>query len=582
MAIASLESDQSAPLQIDALSDRAFEHGISPLSKVADLALTIVESETSEADRSQEVYRLWRNPATYEVTIESDVSLEDYQKITRAEDWSLLQRYAKNMQGKTIAFINPTMEGGGVVMMRPPLVHLLRQLGVDAHWYVMEGQTDPSALNPFLFTKQMHNIIQRRLPPDERITEEGKALHQQWAADNAAVLERQEPLQTADIIIIDDPQPTPLISRLKAVNPTTKIVWRNHIDNNGPLMMDPSTPQGEVWQYLRDDCGVGLADAYVFHPDPKGSFIPPDIYDKTFLAPATTEPHDDMNRPLNPEQINDGLAFINNEITTKNQELGPEDQIELVDPDADWVAMVARFDESKGGDKFISLGVRTKQLVREKLATPGTDPDSRKVQVIFIGNGSVDDPSGKPEFNRMLSLRRGHEDKKDIILARIKHNYEAINAFMHKRPSGAVHVGAQMSDAEGCETRISDWMEHGIPVAVSSRGGMPFQVIEGKSGIILDYDKPDFDIERAADFISELIVNPEGYRAMSASTTEASKAYNQREYTTSANATRWLRVFSGVLTGTEPDKLWKIGEIVELEPELTAKKGAVALVGVAT
>lgn len=519
--------------------------------------------EAEQADRSKEVFRLYRNPKTFEVTVESDITLEDYQKITQPEDWRLLLDYAEEMHGKSVVYINPTMEGGGVAMMRPPIVHLMKLLGVDAHWYVMEPRSgsEPDDQNPFkMFTKPMHNIIQRRT--DERITEAGKELYQAWNADNALNLIVQGTIQKADVLVIDDPQPAPLIRWIKAVNPKVKVGWRNHIDNDKDLMADPSTPQGEVWQYLRDECGVGLVDFCIFHPSPDNKFVPDDVYDRTYLAPATTEPHDDMNKSLNPEQVNDGFEFINNEIAQKNQELEPEDKIELIDPDADWVAMVARFDESKGGDKFMELGVRTKKLVREKLAVKGLDPDSKKVQIIFIGNGSVDDPSGKPEFSKMLNLRRGYEDKKDIVLARIKHNYEAINAFMHKPENGAVHIGAQMSDAEGCETRISDWIEHGTPMVVRDVGGMPMQVLEGRSGIILDSSRPDFDIERAAEFASDLIVNPEKYEALSQTTLEAAHAHNRREYTTTANVTRQLRAFGRALGGQPADKAWRISELV--------------------
>jgi glycosyltransferase involved in cell wall biosynthesis len=241
--------------------------------------------------------------------------------------------------------------------------------------------------------------------------------------------------------------------------------------------------------------------------------------------------------------------------------------MELIDPDAHWVAMVARFDESKGGDKQMALGLRTKQLVGTKLA--GLGRASEKVQTIFIGNGSKDDPSGVPEYERMLKLRRDMypEDKNDIILARVKHNYEAINAFMHppEANSGAAHIGVQMSDAEGCETRISDWIEHGVPVAASNRGGMPLQVIPKKSGIVLDYEQPDFDIERGADFISNLMVHPEKYRELSDSTKATAEAYNRREYTTTANVTRQLRAFARTLAGQSADKTWKIRDMEELD-----------------
>jgi glycosyltransferase involved in cell wall biosynthesis len=119
----------------------------------------------------------------------------------------------------------------------------------------------------------------------------------------------------------------------------------------------------------------------------------------------------------------------------------------------------------------------------------------------------------------------------------------------------------QTSEAEGLETRISDWIRHGVPVVVANRGGMPLQVVEGASGIVLDYEKPDRDIERGAGFISRLMLDTEEYESMRKSTIEAAERYNNREFITTANTTRLLRVFSRVLTGGEADRQWKMSEL---------------------
>lgn len=515
------------------------------------------------SNRSQEVFRLSRNPETYEITVESDITLQDYQKTTPLEDWSFLEKWAKTMQDKTVVFINPTMEGGGVAMLRPPLVHMLRQLGVNAHWYVMEGQNDPDGPNPFLFTKLMHNILQRKSLPDQHITKQGKLVHQQWNKDNAEVLMAQSPIRTADVVMIDDPQPAPLIPYIKSVNPNVKIVWRNHIDTDGNLMADPTTPQGEVASYILDECGVSEADAAITHP--VAAFAHPAMWGKTFFAPATVEPHDDLNRQLTEQEIREGIEFVNNEIKIKNTSLSTEEQLSFIDPNRRRIVLIARFDESKGMDKALALGVRTRQLMREAGVVEGELP-----QVIIVGNGSVDDPSGIPMYEKMMQVRREQyaDDKKDIILMRIRHSYKAVNALMYPSldytgPDMPAMVALQTSESEGCETRISDWIRHGIPVVVSNRGGMSLQVIEGESGHVLDFNKPDYDIEGGTKFISKLMMDANAYADMRQSTYKAAERFNNREFTTTANVTRLLRVFHYVLTGTKADKTWKISEMIK-------------------
>ncbi len=542
--------------------------GLANLAAFAVLATNPIETG-AETDRSTEAFRVSRNPDTYEVSIESDITLEDYRRIAAPEDMALLQKQAEGLRGKRVVFINPTLEGGGVAMLRPPLIHMLRQFGVDAHWYVMNGRKNPTDENPFDFTKLMHNISQRRMAPDVRITAAGKAVHKRWNDQNAEVLLKQETILTADIIIPDDPQPAPLIRGLQTVNQKFKLISRNHIDTSNKLMADPATPQGELATYLLDECGIRDADAIVAHP--VEAFIYPGMEDKTFFAPATVEPFDDLNRELTDIEIRNGITFINGEITIKNLESAAagrsEDLQELVDPTRRRIILVARFDESKGMHLAMELGVRTRKQMRASGVAEADLP-----QVIIVGNGSVDDPSGIPMYEQMMELRREeYPDEKDgIILMRLKHNYKAMNALMYPSPANgeaepAAVFGMQTSEAEGCETRISDFIRHKVPMVVANRGGMPLQVVEGQSGFILDFDRSDFDLKRGADIISEHMMNPEKYAALTESTLRMAETFNNREFTTVANAIRWLRIFKSVLDGTPADKRWKISELAEAE-----------------
>jgi len=324
----------------------------------------------------------------------------------------------------------------------------------------MSGRKNPDDPNPFIFTKQMHNISQRQAAPDERINEEGKSIHQKWNEENAEVLTLQPTIKTADIIFLDDPQPAPLKKYIEKVNPNAKWVWRNHIDTSNVLMSDPSTPQGEIASYVLDVCGIRSVNAVVCHPVKE--FIHPGMYNKTFFAPATVDPLDDLNRPLNKWEARAGIAFINREISLKNREFVGSGRVadiqSKIHKSRRWIVLVARFDESKGIDKAMAIGVGTRQKMRQMGV-----PETHLPQVIILGNGSVDDPSGKLIFEKMLQIRRKQypNDMKNIIIMRLRHNYRAINALMIqnlavKKQQYHQVVALQTSDAEGCETRISD------------------------------------------------------------------------------------------------------------------------------
>ncbi len=533
------------------------EHNMSDVGLVDSLLAeceNTVNHLEAPTDRSNEIYQVTRNSSTFEATVSSYVTLEDYKRLARPEDWNLLMHYAERMRDKSVVFINPTMEGGGVAMLRPPLVHILNKLGVDAHWFVME--TDEEV---FKVTKKIHNIMQDRLDPEDRLTEEEKTMHWEWNERNADVLGMQPSIREADYIFIDDPQPAPLISLLKPYLGNHHVLWRDHIHTDHELMCDPSTSQGEVARYLLDLCGVRQADIVIGHP--REEFMLPGMEDKTVFAPATTDPFDDLNRELSPREIEEGITFINTEIDKKNHWLIREERYEdimnHIDTSRRRIMLVARFDESKGMDHAMELG----SMVRKRMRAQGYD--GRELpQIILVGNGSVDDPSGKPMYEEMLRLRRDKhaDEKEDFIVMRLRHNYAAMNALMC--PGEAPMIGIQLSEKEGCETRISDEIEHGIPVVAFNNGGMPLQIIEGQSGFILDYSQPGHDLERGADIMARLMTDQDEFARLQKTTKSAGETFNRVSFGTISNIVRVLRALNLVQTGQPADKLWKMDDLV--------------------
>jgi len=521
--------------------------------------------QQSYADRTNEAFRVSRDPITYEVDVSSEITLEDYKPLIPASDWEFLEKWAAPLKGKSIVFVNPTMAGGGVAMLRPPLVHMMRLFGIEAHWFVMQGKFRPKDYDPFLVTKLMHNIAQRRV--DDRLSEKGKKIHQKWCRKNAEVLTQQPEIQNADIIMLDDPQPAPLKKYFEAVNPDVKFVWRNHIDTSHTLMAEPGTPQAEIAEYVMDECGIRDVEAVVAHPVIE--FMHPGMESKTFFAPATIEPFDDLNRELMPDEIQEGINFINmsiDELNASSIMVDSEDVMPYIDERKQRLCLIARFDESKGMGNALELGART----RKQLRSQGVAEDALP-QIIVVGNGSIDDPSGVPIFEALLKLRREkYADEKDgMVVMRLPHNYVAMNALMYSIPisenvvGGPSIIGMQMSFAEGMETRITDWISHGVPVIISNCGGMFLQVKEGKSGIVLDYNKDDYDLTRGVAFAAKLFSEPNMYSDYTASTLQTSKNYNEREFTTTANATRLFRVFAKVFQDAPADTKWKLTEDFE-------------------
>src|SRR5438105_6691227 len=81
--------------------------------------------------------------------------LADYRSIIGQAAYEELQSLSKLLKGKRIAHVNATSYGGGVAELLHSIVPLMRDLGLDVHWYVLSGT------NPFFdATKAIHNALQ--------------------------------------------------------------------------------------------------------------------------------------------------------------------------------------------------------------------------------------------------------------------------------------------------------------------------------------------------------------------------------------------------------------------------------------
>lgn len=464
----------------------------------------------------EDAYSKLHDPETLEVHVQSRVTLEDFEAVTPKEDMAQLDEYARQMQGKKIVFINATAAGGGVAIMRAPLVHLLRLKGIDAHWYALIPDEEKKF---FDITKQkFHNVLQDVAQPGTELTEEDKAFYHEVVDENAKVLE--EPLRAADVIVIDDWQPSGLIPHIKdRLNPEATILFRDHIHTEGELMGTPGTPQHTTWKFIWDENRVKDADVFITHP--KDEFVPPDVPDqKVVFMPATGDLLDDLNRPLSPEEMEDGLAFINHQLACN------EDQKPL-DLSRPYIVLIARFDPSKG----MPEGMESYAKARKKILDAGVS-EADLPQLVVLGNGSVDDPDGMPLLSQMMDLRREKyaEIKDDLKIARVPHNDRAINALL----KGA-RIALQPSTKEGFESRVTDAILQGVPVIGSDRGGIPLQIVEGESGFVAN----PYDTDRWSDLISELIIDEPRYNTLQKKTAELAITKNY-SFTTIPNALRWL------------------------------------------
>lgn len=458
------------------------------------------------------------------------------------------------MRGKNVLRLNATAAGGGVAIINESWVDIHQQNRVNAHWGALEP--DPKAAE---VTKWMiHNILQGVDGPADRLTADGIAIYDSYIARNLGIF--KDRIQAADVIWIDDWQPSGLIPYIlggeirtsqgveyrKGLNPKVPIILEDHIQTLGKEMVTPGTPQYEVWDFLWNRNRIRDVHAFLTHP--KDEFVPPNVPDeKVVFFPAAVDELGDLLRELTPLEEREGFAFI-------NQALWENGRQSPINPDDDYGIFIARFDESKNMAGGLAYYARMREMCLE---TGMRDEDISPL--LMLGNGSVDDPSGKLEFEKIMTLLDGEfaHIKPKVKVARVKHNDVALNAVL-----GRAKYALQPSIREGFEARVTDAIMKGVIVLGSDQGGIPLQIVDGESGWII----PPGDTDQWAGRMKQLLTDHALYDRMKAHTKQHAKGHNYK-FTTVPSNIRSLQLCKMLLEdkdGFQGNRRW-VDEFVDDE-----------------
>ena len=373
-------------------------------------------------------------------------NLENYRKIVGDKVIGTIHKKARNLYGKHILHINSTYQGGGVAEILNSLVPLMNNVGIDAGWRILHGDPDF-----FTITKKFHNALQGE---PMHFTERKKRLYFKANGNFSTYTHIDH-----DCIIIHDPQPLPLIEFHKKRQPW---IWRCHVDL--------SNPDNKVWEFLtsfilRYDVVVLSSEDY------KKSDLP---VDQRIIRPAID--------PLSPKN----MEISEKDIAKYLKKFG-------VITDKPLITQISRFDKWKDPAGVIDVF----KLVKEKV-------DCR---LVLCGNIATDDPEGPEIYERAKRKAKGLIEKGDIIFITdpASSNFIFVNAL--QRVSSVI---IQKSLKEGFGLTVTEALWKGTPVVASNVGGIPFQVIDGKTGFLLQ----PRDTQGFADRIIEILRNPDLAREM--------------------------------------------------------------------
>ncbi len=356
------------------------------------------------------------------MTDENTPGILSYTDVVGSDVIGQLQQLAEQLQGKKVVHVNSTRVGGGVAEILAKLVPLMNDLGIETSWEVINGEDDF-----YQCTKGFHNGLQGNVVNIPRHLLEN---FEETNTQNAKKLRPQ--LEDADIVIIHDPQPAPLIELCP--NRRGKWVWRCHID--------VSRPYRPIWQYLR--LFVSQYDASIFS---LANFAQP-LSHPQYLIPPSIDPLSDKNIELPDDEVNKIYSEFD------------------LDPDNPMVVQVSRFDRFKD-----PVGV----IQAFKLATryhPG-------LQLVLAGGTATDDPEGAAVLEEVQAA--AGDDKNIKILSLPGDAHRTINALQR-----ASDIVIQKSVKEGFGLTVTEGLWKGKPVIGGNTGGIKLQVVNHHTGFLVD------------------------------------------------------------------------------------------------
>ncbi|HEX13401.1 MAG: glycosyltransferase [Desulfurella sp.] len=349
--------------------------------------------------------------------------LSELESIVGISEIDHLVKLSRFLQGKKIVHINSTKIGGGVAELLTNILPLKHELGLDATWEIVVGQSDF-----YKCTKMFHNLLQgvkNQIVPDTLLK-----VYEQTNEENAQRL--YDLLNEADFVFIHDPQPAALIKFFP--NRKGKWIWRCHIDI--------SRPNRQVWKFLKQF--VIHYDASIFSLVDFARSLPHPQY---IIAPSIN-PLSDKNKDLNKEDIEKVYTEFN------------------IDPSRPVLLQVSRFDRFKDPIGVISAY----KLVKKSIPS---------IQLVLAGGSADDDPEGSIVLEETLTA--ANSDKDIHVLSLPPDANITINALQR-----AADIVIQKSTKEGFGLTVTESLWKSKPVIGGNTGGIRLQVIDNYNGFLVN------------------------------------------------------------------------------------------------
>lgn len=437
--------------------------------------------------------------------VKEGVKLEDYAAYAALlalindfqQEAALLVPALKNT---CIWMVNSTAQGGGVAEMMPRMLSIMRQVGVQVEWLVLESDEEDF----FKFTKKLHNLIHGQ--GDINISGQERKIFQQVSEANAQALLKY--VKDQDVVVLHDPQPLGMVKVLKEQR-DVKVIWRCHIG------LDISNKQTEtVWSFLNPY--FEYIDHFVFSAP---EYIPKGLAGNVSIIFPGIDPLSHKNRELETYKL--GGIFSNaGLLRSQHPKVTPDfkQQVKRLQPDGSFaeaangedigllfrpiITQVSRWDRLKGFlplvrafvdlkknvGQFCKVELRAARIVETaRLVLAGPDPD-------YVS----DDPEGEKVLAELASYYQYLDEnlQKDIAICKLPMYSVKENALIVNALQRSSFVVVQNSLREGFGLTATEAMWKRIPVMASNACGLRHQIRNNIEGFLISDPEDQKEVAR--------------------------------------------------------------------------------------
>ncbi|MBU1001157.1 MAG: glycosyltransferase [Proteobacteria bacterium] len=367
-----------------------------------------------------------------EYVLQSSTRPDEYLEFIGPQGVERLNTLALPLEGKGWANVNSSPMGGGVAEMLKGILPLARGLGIDAHWHVLQSGAESSSV-----TQKIRNLLQGM--------EQDISMEEIFRAYVGSIdKQTRETFITSDLVVVHDPQPAAMVMNGVIYG---NVLWH--------CPLDTSEPDMTLWRFLLPYINH-CAGAIFARPE----FVRPGVQIPVYQIMPGIDPLCEKNRLRTRAEALDALAPL----------LGEHG----IDPERPILAAIARFDPHKNQASVLRAFCRMRDEVR-------LDPAP---QLLFLGNTFPDDLEGEQVLAQLRELADGDPDIHFLVNVQ---NNDAVVGSLMSVARGVVHTATRA----GFGLTVTEALWQRTPVIGANRGGIRSQVIDGRTGFLVEPEDPE-------------------------------------------------------------------------------------------